>query len=156
MEATNVTAVTSQWFETRVRYEKTSDNGRQRAVTEQYVVEAMSFTEAEAAITKEISYYVSSEFSVKTITPASYGEVFFSGDEKWYQAKVVFITLDEKTGKEKKSSVAYLVEACSFNAAIKNIDKVFAPSMIDYCIASVKETALLDVIRRINPIINPA
>ena len=94
---------TAQWFETRVRYDKMMEDGQQKKVIEQYVVDALSFGEAEERITKEMSHYISGEFEVKAITPASYGEIFFSdaeSDDRWYKAKLSFITIDEKTEKE--------------------------------------------------------
>ena len=68
----------SKWFETSVRYERQMEDASQKKVTELYVVEALSFSEAEVMITQEMSSYVSGEFEVKNITPATYGEIFFS------------------------------------------------------------------------------
>lgn len=139
---------TAQWFETRVRYEKTVEDGKQKQVTETYVVDAFTFTEAEAAITNEIVHYVSGDFAIKAISPAPYGEIFFSdidADDKWYKARLTFITLDEKSGKEKQSSTTYLVQGASVNSAIKHIDEVMGETMIDYIIAGVTETKILDV-----------
>lgn len=67
---------TSTWFETRVRYDKTMEDGQMKKVIEQYVVDAFSFSEAEEFITEEMSHYVSGEFDVKAIAPATYGEIF--------------------------------------------------------------------------------
>jgi hypothetical protein len=139
---------TAQWFETKVRYDKTMEDGLQKKVVESYVVDALSFGEAEERITKEMSVYISGEFDVKAITPASYGEVFFSenaNDDRWYKAKLQFITIDEKTEKEKRSSVYYLVQAANLNGAVKNIDEVMGGTMIDYVIAAINETAIMDV-----------
>ena len=120
----------------------------QKKVTEAYVVDALSFSEAEERIIEEMSSYISGEFTVTDIKKASYGEVFFSDQEladRWYKAKLQFITIDEKTEKEKRSNVNYLVQAGSFNGAVKSIDEVMGSSMIEYVIASVTETALMDV-----------
>lgn len=136
------------WFETKVRYEKMMEDGKQKRVTETYVVDALSFGEAEERITEEMSVYISGEFDVKAITPTSYGEIFFSentNDDRWYKAKLSFITIDEKTEKEKRTSVYYLVQASSLNVAVKNIDEVMGGTMIDYVIAAINETAVLDV-----------
>jgi hypothetical protein len=124
------------------------EDGLQKKVTENYVVDALSFSEAEERITEEMSSYISGEFDVADIKKASYGEIFFSDDEmadKWYKAKLQFITYDEKTDKEKRSSVTYLVQAGSFNGAVKNIDEAMGGTMIDYVISSVAETTLMDV-----------
>lgn len=138
----------ANWFECKIRYEKVMEDGLQKKVTENYVVDALSFSEAEERITEEMSSYISGEFDVADIKKASYGEIFFSDDEmadKWYKAKLQFITYDEKTDKEKRSSVTYVVQAGSFNGAVKNIDEAMGGTMIDYVISSVAETTLMDV-----------
>ena len=99
---------TADWFETKIRYEKTQDDGTQKKVTEQYVVDALSFTEAESAITEEMKAYISGDYKITDIKTAAYHEIFFSDldkDDKWYKAKLQFITIDEKTEKEKRTSM---------------------------------------------------
>lgn len=139
---------TANWFICKIRYEKTMDDGLQKKVTEQYVVEGLSFTEAEACIIEQMSSYISGEFDVVEIDRCVFKEVFFSEDEtadKWYKAKLKFVTIDEKTGKEKKTAVYYLVHAGSFEDARKNIDEVMGGTMIDYVIDTVGETKIMDV-----------
>lgn len=139
---------TANWFETAIRYDKTMEDGMQKKVIEYYVVDALSFGEAEDTITKEMSAYISGEFEVKNITPAAYHEIFFSendNDDRWYKAKLSFITIDEKTDKEKRSSVTYLVQAATLNGAVKNIDEVMGGTMIDYVISNISETKFMDV-----------
>ena len=142
---------TAIWFECKIRYEKVMENGMQKAVTEQYVVDALNFAEAEARIIEEMSAYISGEFTVESVKKASYKEVFFmSGGEKvadtrWYKAKLQFITIDEAREKEKRSNVTYLVEACSLHNALDNIDNVMRGTMIDYVQANVGETAIMAV-----------
>ena len=139
---------TSIWFECKINYEKTMDDGLQKKVNEVYTVDALSFTEAEKRIMEEMSSYISSEFTVKDIKIAPYKEIFFSDEpsaDRWYKAKLQFITIDEKTEKEKRSNVNYLVQAGTLNGAVKNIDQVMSGTMIDYVIASVAETTLMDV-----------
>ena len=95
-----------------------------------------------------MSAYVSGEFEVKNINPAAYHEIFFSendNDDRWYKAKLSFITIDEKTEKEKRSAVVYLVQAATFNGAVKNIEEVMGGTMIDYVIANISETKIMDV-----------
>ena len=136
------------WFECKIRYEKVMEDGLQKKVNENYVVDALSFSEAETRITEEMSSYISGEFEVADIKKAAYKEIFFTDDniaDKWYKAKLQFITIDEKTEKEKRSSVTYLVQAGSMNGAMKNIDEVMGGTMIDYVVASVVETTLMDV-----------
>ena len=139
---------TATWFECKISYEKTMEDGLQKKVNENYTVDALSFTEAEKRIMEEMSSYISGEFTVKDIKIAPYKEIFFSDDpsaDRWYKAKLQFITIDEKTEKEKRSTVTYLVQAGSFNGAVKNIEEVMGGTMIDYVIASVAETTLMDV-----------
>ena len=139
---------TSNWFETAIRYDKTMEDGMTKKVIENYVVDALSFGEAEERITEEMSAYISGEFEVKNINPAAFKEVFFSendNDDRWYKAKLAFITIDEKTEKEKRSSVTYLVQAATLNGAVKNIDEVMVGTMIDYVISNISETKFMDV-----------
>ncbi len=143
---------TATWFECKIRYEKTMEDGMQKKVTEAYVVDALSFSEAEERIIEEMSSYISGEFTVTDIKKAPYGEIFFSDQEmadSWYKAKLQFITLDEKTEKEKRTSVNYLVQAGSFNGALKNLEEVMGGTMIDYTISSIAETTLMDVFEHV-------
>lgn len=139
---------TSNWFQTKIRYEKTMEDGLRKKVTELYVVDALSHTEAEERIVHEMSAYISGEFDVKGIVPATYREVFFSGDpndDRYYKAKLQFITIDEKTEREKRSNVFYLIQAGNINQALKNINEVMDGTMIDYVVASIAETTIMDV-----------
>ena len=139
---------TSDWYETKIRYEKTMEDGMQKKITEQYVVDALSFTEAENSIIEEMSSYISGEFKITDIKHAAYHEIFFSdnmNDDKWYKTKLQFITIDEKSEKEKKTAVNYLVQASSLPMAVKHIDEVMGSTQIDYVIASVAETMIMDV-----------
>ena len=142
---------TTSWFETKIRYDKTMEDGRDKKVTEIYTVEALSFTEAESAITEEMSHYISGEFDVKAITRAPYGEIFFSdadSDDKWYRAKLAFITIDEKTEKEKRSNVVYLVQAASLDNARQYVNEVMDKTVIDYEVISISETPIMDVFEK--------
>lgn len=139
---------TANWFICKIRYEKTMEDGLQKKVTEQYVVDALSFTEAEARIMEEMSHYISGEFDVAEIDRCVFKEIFFSDEDmadKWYKSKLHFITIDEKTEKEKKTSVYYLVQGSSLENARKNIDEVMGGTMIDYVISGVNETKIMDV-----------
>lgn len=139
---------TANWFICKIRYDKLMEDGLQKKVTELYVVDGLSFTEAEARIMEEMSHYISGEFEVVEIDRCAFKEVFFSDEDtadKWYKAKLKFITLDEKTDKEKKTTVNYLVQAGSFEGARKNIDEVMGGTMIEYIIDTVSETNIMDV-----------
>lgn len=139
---------TALWFECKIQYEKTMEDGLQKKVTEAYTVDALSFTEAEQRITEEVSSNISGQFDIKDIKIAPYKEIFFADEDsadRWYKVKLQFITIDEKTEKEKRSNVNYLVNAGTLNGAVKNIDEAMGGTMIDYVIAAVSETSLMDV-----------
>ena len=139
---------TAIWFEAKIRYEKTMEDGCLKKVTETYVIDALSFGEAEKRIIEEMASYVRGEIEVCGLKIAPYKEIFFADsnmDDKWYVAKLAFITIDEKTDKEKKTRVCYLVNAGNINAAVKNIEEQMAGTMIDYDTFNVSETQILDV-----------
>jgi hypothetical protein len=124
------------------------ENGLVKKVNEPYLVDALSFTEAEARIIDEITPYISGEFTVSDIKRANYSEIFFSTEDaadRWFKTKLQFITLDEKSGTEKKTSTQVLVQAADLRDAVKKLDEGMKGSMADYVIASVAETALMDV-----------
>ena len=139
---------TAIWFEAKIRYEKMMEDGCLKKVTETYVIDALSFGEAEKRILEEMTSYVSGEVEVCALKIAPYKEIFFADnnmDDKWYVAKLAFITIDENTDKEKKTRVCYLVNAGNINAAVKNIEEQMAGTMIDYDTFNVSETQILDV-----------
>lgn len=136
------------WFECKVRYEKTMENGMNKKVTEPYLVDALSFTEAEARIIAEVTPFISGEFTVSDIKRANYSELFASEEEaadRWFNCKLAFITLDEKSGAEKKTTVHVLVQAADLRDAVKKLDAGMKGTMADYVICSVSETAIMDV-----------
>ena len=139
---------TAIWFEAKVRYEKVLEDGLQKKVTELYVIDALSYSEAETRIMDEMSSYISGEFEVADLKKAAYKEVFFSDketDDRWYKARLQFITIDEKTEKEKRSAVTYLVQAATLDSAVKNINEVMNGTMIDYEKSNIAETKVVDV-----------
>ena len=136
------------WFECKIKYDKTLENGLTKPVTEPYLVDALSFTEAEARIIEEMTPYLSGEFTVSDIKRAKYSEVFFAEDtsaDRWFKCKLTFITLDEKSGAEKKTSTNVLVQASDLRDAVKKLDEGMKGSMADYIISSIAETAIMDV-----------
>ena len=136
------------WFECKIRYEKVMENGMQKKVTEPYLVDALSFTEAEARIIEEMTPFISGEFTISDIKRANYSELFPSDEEsadRWFKCKLIFITLDEKSGAEKKTSTQVLVQAADLRDAVKKLDEGMKGTMADYQIASVAETAIMGV-----------
>lgn len=133
------------WFECKVRYDKTLDTGMIKTVTEPYMVDALSFTEAEARIIEEMRPFISGEFSVSDIKRVKYSDTFFNEDgDRYYKAKLYFITLDEKSGSEKKTAVNMLVQASELKEVVGIIEKEMGKTMIDYTLAAVTETAIMD------------
>lgn len=140
---------TSNWFEVKMRYDKVHEDGYEKKVTESYVVEALSFGEAERIGIEFLSQYVSGEIQVVNINPMKFHEVFFNEQEscdRYYKAILQFITIDEKTEREKHAQVYYLVQASSFDNCKDTIRTIMDGTMIDYQIASVSETKVIDVI----------
>ena len=136
------------WFECSIRYEKTMENGMNKKVTERYLVDALSFTEAEARIIEEMAPYITGSFTVVDIKCATYSELFPSDEEsadRWFKCKLFFITLDEKSGAEKKTSTQVLVQAADLRDAVKKLDEAMKGTMADYQIAAVAETPIMDV-----------
>lgn len=141
-------ARSGKWYATKVRYPKTMEDGCEKVVTEQYLIDALSFTEAENAIIEEMSVYVSGELKVSNLGQANFKEIFFSDvddDDKWYRAKLQFITIDDKNDKEKRTNVVYLVQAKSLARALRYIDEVMGKTMIDYDTIGINETPIMDV-----------
>ena len=139
---------TAEWFETKIKYEKTMEDGLQKKVSENYAVDALSFTEAEESIIEEMSAYISGEFDVVDIKKAAYKEIFFSDspkDDRWYKVKLQFIIIDEKSGKEKYSTVNYIVQSNTLQNAVKSIEEVMNTGMQDWKLSAVAETTLMDV-----------
>lgn len=140
---------TSNWFEVKMRYDKVHEDGYEKKVTESYVVEALSFGEAEKTAIEFLGSYVSGEIQVVNINPMKFQEVFFNEQEscdRYYKAILQFITIDEKTEREKHTQVYYLVQASSFDNCKDTIRMIMDGTMIDYQIASVSETKVIDVI----------
>lgn len=136
------------WFECKIRYEKTMENGMTKKVTEPYLVDALSFTEAEARIIEEITAFISGEFTVSDIKRANYSELFFSDEEsadKWFACNLEFITLDEKTGIEKKTKTNVLVQAADLRDAMAKLTDGMKNTMADYNAVCIKKTAIMDV-----------
>lgn len=136
----------AQWIKTSVRFDKTMENGAIKKVTEPYLVDAISFTEAEARIIEEVAPYIIGDFTVSAVKKSNISEIFWdeSGD-RWYQVKAAFITLDEKTGIEKRSITVFMVQASDFKNAYNNFTQSMKGTMVDFEIVSITETPIIDV-----------
>ncbi|MCA4468140.1 DUF4494 domain-containing protein [Bacteroides xylanisolvens] len=138
----------AQWIKTSVRFDKTMENGAIKRVTEPYLVDALSFTEAEARIIEEVTPFISGEFTVSAVKKSKVSEIFWdeSGD-RWYQVKAAFITINEKTGAEKRSKTVFLVQASDFKGAYDNFMQGMKGTMADFEIIGITETAIMDVFK---------
>ena len=135
------------YFLSTVRYEKTMENGLNKTVSEQYLFDALSFTEAEARTIEELKPYISGEFTIPQIVKPRISELFLSDDtaaDLYYKVKVSFITLDEKSGAEKKTNSFILVQASDFKNAYDRFIEGMKGTMADYEIVSIVETQILD------------
>ena len=138
------------WFECKVRYDKTLETGLLKKVTESYLVDALSFTEAEERFLQEIEPMMSGEYSVSDIKRAKISELFESivtTDDKWYKAKVAYIAYDEKKGVEKRTNQIMLIQAKDLRVAVQNLDKGMQGTMGDWDIISIAETPIMDIFK---------
>lgn len=138
------------WYECKLSYRKVMENGIEKNATESYLVDALSFAEAENRVIEYFRPFVSGEFMVNAVGRKKYSEVFFSDSDAadlWFHAKVMFVTLDEKSGAEKKTASYMLVQAADIREAIKHLDAQMRGTLCDYVIAEMKETTIMDVLR---------
>lgn len=134
------------WFECKVSYDKTLPNGQQKKVTEPYLVDALSFTEAEARIIEAIRPYISGEFTISDIKRARISELFFNDNgDRFYACGVEFVSLDEKSKSEKRTKVQMLAQASSLEEAMKVLSKGMEGTLSDYNSVSIRETKIMDV-----------
>lgn len=138
----------ANWFECKVKYDKMMDTGIQKTVNEPYLVDALSFTEAEARITKEIAPFISGEFTISAVKREKISEIFYDENgDRWYKVKTIFITIDEKSAKEKKVASFILVQAADFKSAFDNFMEGMKGTLADFEIASITETPIMDVFK---------
>ena len=139
-----------KWFECTIKYEKQLEEGKIAKITERYLVDALTFTEAEARIIKEMKPFISGEFEVANINPQKYSELFWNEKcDKWFKTKVNFIVLDEEKGVEKKVANYMLVQANDLKEARELLVEGMKGSQTDWEIASISETKILDVYKYI-------
>lgn len=134
------------WFECKVRYDKMGENGAMKKVNEPYLVDALTFTEAEARILEEMKPFISGEYSISSEKKTKISEIFFDENgDRYYLVKVAFITLDEKSGVEKKSISQILVQASDLQDALNKFEAGMKGTMADYEVSSIAETMIMDV-----------
>ncbi|MFC5682984.1 DUF4494 domain-containing protein [Flavobacterium sp. MAHUQ-51] len=134
------------WYECKVKYRKTDETGNQKMVGEIYLVDAISFTEAESRINEEMKAYVSEEFKIANIKVANYAEIHpFENADRWFKSKISLIAYDEESGKERKTNMYFLVQANDVKEAYDNTVHTMKGTMGDYSIPAISESAVLDV-----------
>lgn len=138
----------TNWFECKVRYDKVQENGAVKKVTEPYLVDALSFTEAEARIIEEQTPFIAGDFSVSAVKRTKISEIFWNeGGDRWYTAKLAFVEINPQTGVEKKTSTLTLAQASNFKEALEVVVAGMKNTASDYEIQSITETPLMDVYR---------
>jgi hypothetical protein len=137
----------NNWYEVRVRYDKTLENGMQKIVTETYLVDALSCTEAEARGIEEMQPFVSGELAIVSVKQKKYAELFFGDGDRFFTAKVVYISLNEKSGGEKRTSVQMVAQADDIEQALNVVKLGMQGTMSDYCIAGLNESPIMDVFK---------
>lgn len=136
------------WFNVTIKYDRTGDEGKIERVTENYLVDALSFTEAEQRITEEMKPFISGEFGIDKVTRARINELFENENgDKWYRCKVNFVTLDEDKGIEKRTAITMLAQAGTLKEALEVLEKGMKGTMADYQIAAVTETNIMDIFK---------
>ncbi|MDT0685935.1 DUF4494 domain-containing protein [Autumnicola psychrophila] len=138
--------MSATWYECKVKYRKTHDSGEQKMATDTYLLDAVSYTEAESRITEEMMAYTSEEFRIMNIKVANFAEVHpFENSDRWFKSKVSLIALDEESGKERKTNIYLLVQANDVKEAFENTVVAMETTMGDYTIPSITESPILDV-----------
>lgn len=140
--------MTANWFEGKVKYIRVGENGRERKVTEAYLLDAMSYTEAESRIMKEMESVVSGEFWISGLKKSNIAEIVPSEDEKddrWYKAKVAIVDADEVSGREKRSFQYYLVAAADTSRALENLKEALSTFVVPWEVSGITDTKFVDV-----------
>lgn len=138
--------MSATWYECKVKYRKTHETGEQKVTTETYLLDAVSYTEAESRITEEMKSYTSEEFFIPNIKVANFSEVHpFENSDRWFKVKVSLVSFDEESGKEKKSNIYLLIQANDIKDAFENTTQAMQNTMGDYNISAITESPILDV-----------
>lgn len=138
--------MTNNWFECKVKYHQIDERGKEKKVAEPYLVDAISFTEAEARIHKEMESMIQGEFNLVNISKSNVCEIFpFEDGDRWFKAKVCIIDVDPDSGKEKKANNYMLVEADNVKQAYDRLEESLSSMLVPYSIPSITESPLMDV-----------
>ena len=135
------------YFEVKVKYEKVQEDGKEKKVTESYLVDALSFTECEKRIIEEMKLFISGEFEVYSIARTKYEDIIETETDSnisWYKTKLVFTSMDDN-GKEKQEIHYMLVEGTNIDNAKDNLDKFMETTMADFKVVTISETPIMDI-----------
>jgi len=136
----------NSWFEVKMKYVKQLEDGRLKRVTEPYLIDAQSFTEAEARAYEEVGKSVNGEFIIVSITRKDFADIFhYEDSEDWYLCKLSYVSYDEDTGKEKKKSQNFLVTAETPKMAYNRIKESLSDMTVEYEVTSVSLTSIVEV-----------
>ncbi|MEG0796531.1 MAG: DUF4494 domain-containing protein [Odoribacter sp.] len=140
--------MTANWFEAKVKYLKVNEDGREKKVNEAYLLDAMSYTEAESRITHEMESVIKGDYYISSLKKSNITELVISEDEnddRWYKAKVAIIDADEVSGKEKSSFQYYLIAASNIDRALENLEKSLSTFVVPFEIVNIADTQFMDV-----------
>ncbi|MBT9189259.1 MULTISPECIES: DUF4494 domain-containing protein [Zobellia] len=141
--------MSATWYECKVKYRKLDEtSGTQKVKTEPFLVDAISYTEAESRITEEMSVYLSDtdEIKITNIKVANYAEIHpFENSDRWFKSRVSLIAFDEESGKERKTNQYLLVQANDVKEAYDNTVGVMKDTMGEYTIPAISESPIMDV-----------
>lgn len=136
----------NSWYTIKVKFIKEYTDGTLKRITEPYLVNSMSFTEAEARIYKEVGETIRGEFLVTSIAKTQYEDIFeYPDSETWYKAKVSYVTEDADTGKEKRFNNNYLVSAKNIKEAYERIEESLKGLMVSYEIPTISVTQIVEI-----------
>lgn len=136
-----------RYFIVKISVSRSQDDGSQKMVNEMYLIDALSFTEAETRITEEIRKQTSGDLVITDISRSKYSELLLRAtvSKKFYRVKTNFVTLSEKTGKEKKTAYYYLVQADEIDEAKESFENFMKGTISDYEIEGISETKINEV-----------
>ena len=138
--------MSSMWYECKVKYRKTDETGKQKVTTEPYLVDALSYTEAESRINEEMNAYINEVFKITNIKVANYAEIHpFENTDRWFKSKVSLLAYDEESGKERKTNMYILLQANDVKEAFDNTVSVMKGTMGDYTIPMISESPIIDI-----------
>ncbi|MCB9018222.1 MAG: DUF4494 domain-containing protein [Paludibacteraceae bacterium] len=136
----------NNWFECKIKYEKLDDKGKGKKVTETYLVDALTFSEAEERISKQVAPFMTGDFSISGMKKAGINEIFPNEEgDRWYKCKVSFISIDEVKATEKRITSYILVLGSNIKEAWDHLADAMKDTMADYEVSSITETQIMDI-----------